>query len=133
MPDYSILLKAKINTASLQAELKRISQSSATINVKAKVTDGEKLQTVLGKIDNQLARIKITNKDAFANSQNVRYSYNETVRFRNALERRVRSAEHTCIEQVPELKHNKEREEHSQPIGSHPPLFTVKPEEHSHK
>ena len=37
----------------------------------------------------------------------------------------------TCIEQVPELKHNKEREEHSQPIGSHPPLFTVKPEEHS--
>ena len=33
-------------------------------------------------------------------------------------------------ELVPELKHNKEREEHSQPIGSHPPLFTVKPEEH---
>ncbi len=84
MPEYNILAQIKIDPTSVRSELNKISKSSV-INVKAKITDADKLATTLGKIDNQLERIKINNKDAFDNSQVVRDSYNETVKLRDAL------------------------------------------------
>lgn len=84
MTEYKILAQIDIDTKVVDAKLKAY---KPTITAKVKVDDADKLATSLGKIDNQLAKIKITNKDAFSNSQAVRDSYNETVRFRNALEK----------------------------------------------
>lgn len=84
MTEYKILAQIDIDTKVLDAKLKAY---KPTITAKVKMDDAEKLATSLGKIDNQLAKIKINNKDAFANSPEVRAAYANAENLRNSYEK----------------------------------------------
>jgi len=65
MSEYYALIKAKLE-GNLQAE---INKQKYTVPLKM---DANKLKTQVGQLENQLNRLKIANKDAFANSDAVK-------------------------------------------------------------
>ena len=88
MTEYKILAQIDIDTKVVDAKLKAY---KPTITAKVKVDDADKLATSLGKIDNQLAKIKINNNDAFANSPEVQAAYTNAESLRNSYEKGVTS------------------------------------------
>jgi len=74
MAEYNVLVRMQLSDIGVEAQLARIQAKikPLSISVIAKATDVEKLNITLGKMDNQLQRLQIRNKDAFGNSQAVK-------------------------------------------------------------